>query len=208
MRRFLPVLLLSSAAFSAGVPYLAQPALCPTRPEIAFVSGGDIWVAPSKGGEAHLLVSHAADDSRPLYSPGWRQAGVRLHAHRRRRHLHPHARLGRPEAADFRRPAGSARRVVARRQVDLFFQHGQRRRREERYLSRERGGRHADAGERRPVHQRISSRAVARWRDHRVRRAGQRRFAVVAARPQPSGRKRDLAAQGRRRPPFTKSWWT
>ncbi len=54
---------------AAGVPYLTEPALCPTRPEIAFVSGGDIWVAPSKGGEAHLLVSHPADESRPLYSP-------------------------------------------------------------------------------------------------------------------------------------------
>jgi Tol biopolymer transport system component/C-terminal processing protease CtpA/Prc len=36
---------------------------------MAFVSGGDIWVAPSKGGEAHLLVSHPAEESRPLYSP-------------------------------------------------------------------------------------------------------------------------------------------
>ncbi len=54
---------------AAGVPYLTEPALCPTRPEIAFVSGGDIWVAPSKGGEAHLLVSHPAEESRPLYSP-------------------------------------------------------------------------------------------------------------------------------------------
>ena len=48
---------------------MTEPALCPTRPELAFVSGGDIWVAPSKGGEAHLLVSHPADESRPLYSP-------------------------------------------------------------------------------------------------------------------------------------------
>jgi Tol biopolymer transport system component/C-terminal processing protease CtpA/Prc len=48
---------------------MTQPTLCPTRPEIAFVSGGDIWVAPAKGGEAHLLVSHPADESRPLYSP-------------------------------------------------------------------------------------------------------------------------------------------
>lgn len=53
----------------AGVPYMTQPALCPTRPEIAFVSGGDIWVVSAKGGEAHLLVSHPADESRPLYSP-------------------------------------------------------------------------------------------------------------------------------------------
>src|SRR5215510_7790598 len=51
------------------VPYLTEPTLCPTRPEIAFISGGDIWVAPAKGGEAHLLVSHPADESRPLYSP-------------------------------------------------------------------------------------------------------------------------------------------
>jgi tricorn protease len=60
---------LSPTLSAAGTPYLAEPTLCPTRPEIAFVSGGDIWVAPSKGGEAHLLVSHPADESRPLYSP-------------------------------------------------------------------------------------------------------------------------------------------
>ncbi len=69
MVRFLPVLLLVSSSFAAGVPYLTQPALCPTRPEIAFVSGGEIWVAPAKGGEAHILVAHPADESRPLYSP-------------------------------------------------------------------------------------------------------------------------------------------
>jgi Tol biopolymer transport system component/C-terminal processing protease CtpA/Prc len=69
MRRLAPFLFAASTAFSAGIPYLTQPALCPTRPELAFVSGGDIWVAPAKGGEAHLLVSNAADDSRPLYSP-------------------------------------------------------------------------------------------------------------------------------------------
>jgi Tol biopolymer transport system component/C-terminal processing protease CtpA/Prc len=69
MRTLLLVLSLSTAALAAGVPYLSEPALCPTRPEIAFVSGGDIWVAPAKGGEAHLLVSDPAEESRPLYSP-------------------------------------------------------------------------------------------------------------------------------------------
>src|SRR5215469_4774718 len=69
MRLLGSVVLTSACAFAAGVPYLTQPALCPTRPEIAFVSGGDIWVVSAKGGEAHLLVSHPADDSRPLYSP-------------------------------------------------------------------------------------------------------------------------------------------
>lgn len=69
MYRFLPVFLLVSSAFAAGIPYLTQPALCPTRPELAFVSGGEIWVAPAKGGEAHILVANPADESRPLYSP-------------------------------------------------------------------------------------------------------------------------------------------
>ena len=64
----IPLLLLvsSSAVFGAGIPYLTEPSLCATRPEIAFTSGGDIWVAPAKGGEAHLLVSHPADESHPL----------------------------------------------------------------------------------------------------------------------------------------------
>ena len=69
MRTLALLLSLSTVAFSAGVSYFSEPALCPTRPEIAFVSGGDIWVAPAKGGEAHLLVSHPAEESRPLYSP-------------------------------------------------------------------------------------------------------------------------------------------
>src|SRR5256885_12933360 len=69
MRTFVLLLALSAAGFAAGVPYFTEPALCPTRPEIAFVSGGDLWVAPAKGGEAHLLVSHPATESRPLYSP-------------------------------------------------------------------------------------------------------------------------------------------
>ncbi|MGP8247816.1 MAG: S41 family peptidase [Bryobacteraceae bacterium] len=69
MHRTAFLLLLSTAAFSAGIPYLTEPSVCPTRPEIAFVSGGDVWVAPLKGGDAHLLVSDPADETRPLYSP-------------------------------------------------------------------------------------------------------------------------------------------
>src|SRR5579864_5343449 len=67
--RSLLYLLCPAALMAAGIPYLTQPALCPTRPEIAFVSGGDIWIAPAKGGQAHMLISHPADESRPLYSP-------------------------------------------------------------------------------------------------------------------------------------------
>src|SRR5918912_637812 len=53
-------------------PYLYEPSLSPDRKEIAFVSGGDVWTAPAEGGEARLLVSHPATESRPLYSPDGR----------------------------------------------------------------------------------------------------------------------------------------
>ena len=53
--------------------YLTEPAISPDGSEIAFVSGGDIWTAPANGGEARLLVSHPANESRPLYSPDGRR---------------------------------------------------------------------------------------------------------------------------------------
>ncbi len=52
-----------------ALPYFTEPSVAPDRAEIAFVSGGDIWTAPLAGGEAHLLIAHAANESRPLYSP-------------------------------------------------------------------------------------------------------------------------------------------
>ena len=50
----------------------AEPGISPDGKEIAFVSGGDIWTVPATGGEARLLVSHPAAESRPLYSPDGR----------------------------------------------------------------------------------------------------------------------------------------
>ncbi|HSU92098.1 MAG TPA: DPP IV N-terminal domain-containing protein, partial [Gemmatimonadaceae bacterium] len=47
----------------------SEPAYSPDRREIAFVSGGNIWAVPAAGGDAHLLVSDASNDHRPLYSP-------------------------------------------------------------------------------------------------------------------------------------------
>ena len=41
----------------------------PTGARSRSSSGGDIWTVPAAGGEARLLVSHPAYDSRPLYSP-------------------------------------------------------------------------------------------------------------------------------------------
>lgn len=59
----------------AGAPrtYFTEPAVSPDNSEIAFVSGGDIWTVPAAGGEARLLVSHPANESRPLYSPDGRR---------------------------------------------------------------------------------------------------------------------------------------
>jgi len=54
-------------------PYFTEPALSPDRKEIAFVSGGDIWTVPATGGTASLLVSHLANEARPMYSPDGRQ---------------------------------------------------------------------------------------------------------------------------------------
>lgn len=50
-------------------PYFTEPAISPDRSEIAFVSGGDIWAVSAGGGEARLLLSHPANESRPFYSP-------------------------------------------------------------------------------------------------------------------------------------------
>ena len=69
---FLPLLLLAAALdarHTPSVPLLSEPALSPNHSEIAFISGGDIWTVPAAGGEARLLVSHPATESRPLYSP-------------------------------------------------------------------------------------------------------------------------------------------
>jgi Tol biopolymer transport system component/C-terminal processing protease CtpA/Prc len=52
-----------------ALPSFAEPGISPEGSEIAFVSGGDIWTVPSSGGDARLLVSHPATESRPLYSP-------------------------------------------------------------------------------------------------------------------------------------------
>ncbi|HEY2854394.1 MAG TPA: LpqB family beta-propeller domain-containing protein [Gemmatimonadaceae bacterium] len=71
---FIPLLTTTLAAQSRPVvrqskPSFAEPSITPDRSEIAFVSGGDIWVVPFAGGAAHLLVSHPATESRPMYSP-------------------------------------------------------------------------------------------------------------------------------------------
>jgi Tol biopolymer transport system component/C-terminal processing protease CtpA/Prc len=53
--------------------YFTDPSISPDGSEIAFVSGGDIWSVAATGGDAHLLVSHPATESKPLYSPDGRK---------------------------------------------------------------------------------------------------------------------------------------
>lgn len=62
-----------SAQTPQATAYFTEPAISPDLSEIAFVSGGDIWTVPAAGGEAHLLVSNPANESRPLYSPDGRK---------------------------------------------------------------------------------------------------------------------------------------
>jgi tricorn protease len=54
---------------AAALPSFAEPGISPDGATIAFVSGGDIWEVPARGGDARLLVSHPATESRPLFSP-------------------------------------------------------------------------------------------------------------------------------------------
>lgn len=70
-----------SVAVGAGAPgqdatplfAASEPGISPDGSEIAFASGGDIWSVPSTGGEARLLVSDAATERRPLFSPDGRR---------------------------------------------------------------------------------------------------------------------------------------
>jgi tricorn protease len=63
----------SSSPGVTPTPYFSEPAISPDNSEIAFVSGGDIWTVPASGGEARLLISHPATESRPVYSPDGRR---------------------------------------------------------------------------------------------------------------------------------------
>jgi tricorn protease len=61
--------LIANAQTITPQTYFYEPAISPDRSEIAFVSGGDIWTVSATGGEARLLVSHPANELRPMYSP-------------------------------------------------------------------------------------------------------------------------------------------
>src|SRR4029079_1024250 len=52
-----------------AAPSLAEPGISADGSTSACVSGGDIWEVAARGGDARLLVSHPATESRPLFSP-------------------------------------------------------------------------------------------------------------------------------------------
>jgi tricorn protease len=66
----LPLLVAAQGSKEAvAVPSTAEPGISADGSTIAFVNGGDIWEVPAAGGDARLLVSHPAAESRPMYSP-------------------------------------------------------------------------------------------------------------------------------------------
>src|SRR5215510_3920105 len=76
MHRHLLLCLLATGLLAPGEgpqPAFAEPGIAPDGSDIAFVSGGDIWTVPSSGGEARLLISNAANDTHPVYSPDKKQ---------------------------------------------------------------------------------------------------------------------------------------
>src|SRR3954452_21680700 len=66
---FVPARAQAPRASASPLPSFGEPGISPDGSTIAFVSGGDIWEVPAQGGDARLLVSHPATESRPLFSP-------------------------------------------------------------------------------------------------------------------------------------------
>lgn len=66
---FAALILAAVSSSLAQTNYLTEPSFSPDRKEIVFVSGGDIWSVPAEGGTAGLLVSHPANESKPIFSP-------------------------------------------------------------------------------------------------------------------------------------------
>ena len=144
------------------LPSFAEPGISPDGATIAFVSGGDIWEVPARGGDARLLVSHPATESRPLFSPD----GKRLAFTSTRTGAGDIyvltiatgdlARLTFDDAAELvtgGRPtaSGSISRRAATRSSGMHDVYPRRGRR-----------RHADAGRGRSLHHRVLRGAVAR----------------------------------------------
>ena len=136
---------------------------------------------PAAGGDARLLVADAATDRRPLFSPDGRQLAFIS------------TRTGGGDIYVLTLATGDVRRLTwddgleqldgwsRDGALDLFQLDEPRHRRHERRLPRARRRRHADAGDRRALRQRVRRGAVARRPAAGVRRARHRVESVVAA---------------------------
>ena len=104
-----------------ALPSFAEPGISPDGSTIAFVSGGDVWEVPARGGDARLLVSHPASESRPLFAPdGARLAFTSTRTGNGDVYVR---RLGerRTHPPHVRRCERAGDRVVAGREMDLFL---------------------------------------------------------------------------------------
>ena len=176
-------------------PYFTEPAIAPDRSRSRSDRAATCGRCRSPAVTRACSSSHAANESHPTLLARRQDAGLRLRSHGRRRHLPADARDRRPAPADVRRRQRAARRMVARRPVDLLLVELARDRRQ-RHLSRPRLRRHADAGERRSLHERVRRRAVAGRQEHRVQRPRQRSRPVVAQGPLAPGRVGNLDHAG------------
>jgi len=75
MRRTVPTILLVTVAIALALPagavevhFARQPAPSPDGSAIAFSWQGDLWLAPSSGGEARRLTANPAPDRHPVFS--------------------------------------------------------------------------------------------------------------------------------------------
>lgn len=170
---------------------IAEPSLHPSRAEIVFVSGGDLWTAPLAGGEAQLIVSHPARDYRPLWSPdGKRLAFASLRSGNGDIYVLDTAtgdlkQLTFDDAAenlDGWSPDGEWIYFHASRQVQLTD------------LFRVRASGDADGGERRRDDDRVPGGSGGGREIGRVLGARDRLESMVAERALAPGRERDLAA--------------
>ncbi|MCX7800965.1 MAG: S41 family peptidase [Fimbriimonadales bacterium] len=62
------LLLLASSTLALELRRAQEPSLSPDGSKIAFVWQGDVWVAPSEGGQARRLTVHPAEDASPIWT--------------------------------------------------------------------------------------------------------------------------------------------
>ena len=94
----LPLSLLAQSAPVGTKGFYRFPAV--SGQTVVFAAEGDLWSVPLRGGLAHRLTSHAAEETDPTVSPRWQDAGLHRALRRAGRALHHAAVRWRPHALD------------------------------------------------------------------------------------------------------------